>query len=141
AQGVPGALSNQPPGAATAPLTTPGQAEQAATAPQQPTSTQRETITNFEVDKVIRRSQGELGAIRRLSAAVVVNYKREVGADGAATYKPLTEPEIQQVNALVRQAMGFSPERGDTVNVVNAPFSADVLPGGEAAPSPWNTFV
>ncbi len=141
AQGVPGALSNQPPGAATAPLTAPGQAEQAAGAPPQPTSTQRETITNFEVDKVIRRSQGELGAIRRLSAAVVVNYKREAGADGTATYKPLTEPEIQQVNALVRQAMGFSPERGDTVNVVNAPFSADVLPGGEAAPSPWTTFV
>ena len=141
AQGVPGALSNQPPGAATAPLTAPGQAEQPAAAPPQPTSAQRETITNFEVDKVIRRSQGELGAIRRLSAAVVVNYKREAGADGTATYKPLTEPEIQQVNALVRQAMGFSPERGDTVNVVNAPFSADVLPGDEAAPSPWNTFV
>jgi len=141
AQGVPGALSNQPPGAAAAPLNAPGQAAQTAPAPAQPSSTQRESITNFEVDKVIRHSQGEVGALKRLSAAVVVNYKREVGADGAVTYKPLAEAEIQQINALVREAMGFSQQRGDTVNVVNAPFSADVLPGGEAAPSPWGTFV
>jgi len=141
AQGVPGALSNQPPGAATAPLNAPAQPNATAPAPAQPTSSQRETITNFEVDKVVRHSQAELGAIRRLSAAVVVNYKRQVAADGAVTYNPLTDPEIQQVNALVRQAMGFNQERGDTVNVVNAPFSAEVLPGGEAVPSPWDTFV
>ncbi|MCC7546572.1 MAG: flagellar M-ring protein FliF [Burkholderiales bacterium] len=143
AQGVPGALSNQPPGAATAPLTAPGQppAQAGAAPPPQPTSSQRETITNFEVDKVIRHSQGEVGALRRLAAAVVVNYKREIGADGAVSYKPLTDAEIQQINALVRQAMGFNQERGDTVNVVNAPFSAEVMPGGEAAPSPWGTFV
>jgi len=141
AQGVPGALSNQPPGAATAPLTAPGQPAPGAAAPPPPTSSQRETITNFEVDKVVRHSQGEVGALRRLSAAVVVNYKREVGADGAVSYKPLTDPELQQINALVRQAMGFSQERGDTVNVVNAPFSSEVLPGGEASPSPWGRFV
>ena len=141
AQGVPGALSNQPPGAATAPLNAPGQPNAATPAPPQPTSSQRETITNFEVDKVIRHSQGELGAIRRLSAAVVVNYKREVAADGTVSYTPLSDPELQQVNALVRQAMGFNQERGDTVNVVNAPFSAEVMPGGEASPSPWDTFV
>ena len=141
AQGVPGALSNQPPGAATAPLTAPGPGAQAALAAAQPTSTQRESITNFEVDKVIRHSQGEVGALKRLSAAVVVNYKREVAADGAVSYKPLTDAEIQQINALAREAIGFSQQRGDTVNVVNAPFSPDVLPGGEAAPSPWGAFV
>lgn len=142
AQGVPGALSNQPPGAATAPLTAPGQAgQQSTTAAPQPTSSQRETITNFEVDKVIRHSQGEIGALQRLAAAVVVNYKREVAADGAVGYKPLTAPELQQIDALVRQAMGFNQQRGDSVNVVNAPFSADATPGGESAPSPWGRFV
>lgn len=142
AQGVPGALSNQPPGAATAPLTAPGQAGQQSTAAApQPSSSQRETITNFEVDKIIRHSQGEVGALQRLSAAVVVNYKREVAADGAVGYKPLTEPELQQIDALVRQAMGFNQQRGDSVNVVNAPFSADATPAGEGAPSPWGRFV
>ncbi len=142
AQGVPGALSNQPPGAATAPLVAPGQtAQPGGAAPAQATSSQRETITNFEVDKVIRHSQGEVGALRRLSAAVVVNFKRDVGADGAVSYKPLTDPEIQQINALVRQAMGFNEARGDTVNVVNAPFSGEVLPDGEGVSSPWSTFV
>ncbi len=79
--GVPGALSNQPPGAATAPLTAPAaQAQrQAASQPPQPTNTHRENIVNYEVDKTIRHTKAEVGAVKRLSAAVVVNYRRAAG--------------------------------------------------------------
>jgi flagellar M-ring protein FliF len=141
--GVPGALSNQPPGAASAPLTTPAPApagSNQSTAPA-PTSTHRENILNYEVDKTIRHVREEAGTVKRLSAAVVVNYRRELDSAGKATYKPLSEDALKQINALAREAIGFSQDRGDTLNVVNAPFSGELVPQGEAAPSQWGSFA
>ena len=120
-QGVPGALSNTPPGAATAPLVTPQRGAQ----PGQPavppaTTSQREQTVNYEVDKTIRHTRGEIGAIRRLSVAVVVNYRRGSGEN--AKPEPLSEQELTKITDLAREAMGFSRERGDTLNVVNAAF-------------------
>jgi flagellar M-ring protein FliF len=144
ASGIPGALSNQPPGAASAPITAPASranAPGAQPAAQPPTSTHRENILNYEVDKTVRHVREEVGVVKRLSAAVVVNYRREVDAAGKPAYKALPEAELKQIDALVREAMGFSAQRGDTLNVVNAPFNADVLPQGEAAPSQWGRLV
>jgi flagellar M-ring protein FliF len=134
--GVPGALSNQPPGAATAPLTAPA-AQPQQQAPAQPTNTHRENIVNYEVDKTIRHTKGEVGAVKRLSAAVVVNYRRGTGSDGRPTYTPLGEQELAQITALAREAMGFSQERQDTLNIVNAPFSAEAAVAGVEAPNEW----
>ena len=139
--GVPGALSNQPPGAATAPITAPAKPAAGAAPAPTPTSTHKENILNYEVDKTVRHVREEVGAVKRLSAAVVVNYRREVDSAGKATYKPLSEDEFKQINALVREAIGFNQQRGDTLNVVNAPFSGEALPLGESAPSQWGTFV
>ncbi len=146
--GIPGALSNQPPGAASAPLTAPAPAAGAnataaanVSAPPLPTSSHRENTVNYEVDKTVRHVKGEIGSVKRLSAAVVVNYRRETGKDGKPAFKPLSEDELGKISALTREAMGFSKERGDTLNVVNAPFSEDVQPGGVGAPSPWNTLA
>jgi flagellar M-ring protein FliF len=139
--GIPGALSNQPPGAASAPLTAPAPASANAGTAAAPTSSHRENILNYEVDKTIRHVREEVGTVKRLSAAVVVNFQRDVDAAGKATYKPLSDDQIKQINALAREAMGFSQERGDTLNVVNAPFSGESLPQGEAAPSQWGTFA
>ncbi|MCW5625414.1 MAG: flagellar M-ring protein FliF [Burkholderiales bacterium] len=131
AQGVPGALSNQPPGAAAAPLVQPAPGAQvqppgAASAPPPPaTSSQKDQTVNYEVDKTIRHTKAEVGAIRRLSVAVVVNH-RTVIEDGKPVLKPLSDRELAQVTDLAREAMGFSKERGDTLNVVNAPFRAAV---------------
>ena len=149
--GVPGALSNQPPGSASAPLTTPapptqdqatqGQAAQRPAAPPQPPlNTHKENTVNYEVDKTIRHTKGEVGSVKRLSAAVVVNYRREVDKDGKTSYKPLSEAELAQINNLTREAMGFSKERGDTLDVVNAPFSGEAI-AGVAAPSPWSAWA
>lgn len=122
AQGVPGALSNQPPGAASAPLVTPQPGQAPGNQPPPPaTSSQKEQTVNFEVDKTIRHTKGEVGSIRRLSVAVVVNYRR-VGDGSKAKLEPLAEQEITQITDLAREAMGFSKDRGDTLNVVNAPF-------------------
>ena len=128
--GVPGALSNQPPGAATAPLTAPAPAAAGtATTSTSVTNSHKENTVNYELDKTIRHTKNEMGAIKRLSVAVVVNHRRNVDAEGKATLVPLTEAEMAQIGDLVREAVGYNKERGDTVNVVNAPFSV----GAEAA--------
>lgn len=121
AAGVPGALSNQPPGPATAPLNAPAGAAAGNTATTQTaTGSRREENTiNFEIDRTIRHTKESLGRIKRLSVAVVVNYRQQAGQAA----KPLAPEEMQQVTNLVREAMGFNQARGDTVNVVNAAFS------------------
>jgi len=139
--GVPGALSNQPPGAATAPLTAPTAKPPQPAASPPPTNTHRENIVNYEVDKTIRHTKGEVGTVKRLSAAVVVNYRRGPDSDGKPTYSALSEQELAQINTLAREAMGFSQERKDTLNVVNAPFSAEAVVAGVEAPDEWTVAV
>lgn len=141
AGGVPGALSNQPPGAAGAPIAggpavapadpaapAPGGAAAPAVAAAagggQQQSQQRESTVNFELDKTIRYTKEPVGSIRRVSAAVVVNFRRVDGKAGEPpSFKALTAKEIEQITNLSREAMGFSKVRGDTLNVVNAAFT------------------
>ena len=124
-QGVPGALSNQPPVPPTAPINgaaaalNPAQGAAAGS-----NSTRRDSVTNFEVDKNVRHTKVASGQIKRLTAAVVINHRVTRGADGAApSTAPLGEEELKNINALVREAMGFNPQRGDSLNVVNSAFS------------------
>ncbi|HEV2609780.1 MAG TPA: flagellar basal-body MS-ring/collar protein FliF, partial [Noviherbaspirillum sp.] len=129
ASGVPGALSNQPPAPATAPLTAPaaGAAGTPGTAPgAAPTAVQKDMTVNYEVDKTVRYVQQPMGGVKRLSVAVVVNYKKEVDKAGKVTMKPLSEAEKTQITDLVREAMGFNKDRGDSLNVVNSPFAQPV---------------
>jgi flagellar M-ring protein FliF len=127
--GVPGALSNQPPVPPTAPINGAAAPLNAnAAGANAGASTRREAVTNFEVDKNVRHTKQGAGQIRRLTAAVVVNHRLTPGADGAAaTATPLSEKEVQNITALVREAMGFSQQRGDSLNVVNAVFSQPEL--------------
>ncbi|MDC7699785.1 flagellar basal-body MS-ring/collar protein FliF [Vogesella indigofera] len=131
--GVPGALTNQPPSPASAPLTLPpGAAPGTATLSGLPMGTasgslSREITTNYEVDKTIQHTKSQKGAIKRLTAAVVVNYKMVPDNQGVLKATPLTEKEFGQINNLVKEAVGFNAERGDSVNVVNASF-ADAVP-------------
>ena len=141
AQGIPGALSNQPPVPATAPLTQPAVPGAGPTPPAgkplpgqldaagvqapiasvaQPISTRKDSTINYEVDKTIRHTKQSVGTIKRLSAAVVINHRK----DAKGVSKPLADPEMKQINELVKGAMGFNKERGDTVSVANAPFTA-----------------
>ncbi|POT59441.1 flagellar M-ring protein FliF [Citrobacter amalonaticus] len=141
--GVPGALSNQPAPANTAPIAIPPTNQQNAqngpNAQQQqqttssnnnnagPRSTQRNETSNYEVDRTIRHTKMNVGDVQRLSVAVVVNYKNL--PDGKPL--PLTADQMKQIEDLTREAMGFSDKRGDTLNVVNSPFSAADDTGGE----------
>ncbi len=122
--GIPGALSNQPPAPATAPITVaPGAAAQPAAGTAPPQNTHKESTVNYEVDKTIRYVQQPMGGVKRLSVAVVVNYKREANAEGKMVSRPLSEAEKTQITDLVKEAMGYNKDRGDTLNVVNSPFA------------------
>lgn len=128
AQGVPGALTNQPPGPATAPLTAPAGANagpNVGAAGQGATSSRKENTVNFELDKTIRHVKEAQGRIKRLSVAVVVNHRAAVKDKEGKAGKPmpLSAQEMAQINSLVKETMGFSEQRGDTVNVVNAAFT------------------
>ncbi|MDP1522532.1 flagellar basal-body MS-ring/collar protein FliF [Methylotenera sp.] len=126
ATGVPGALSNQPPANATAPLTTPeGANSSGAAADGAPVNNQKNIMTNYEVDKTVRYSQQGMGGIKRLNVAVVVNNMPVVDKAGKVTYRPLTEAEKTQINDLAMQAMGFNKERGDALAVVNSSFAGE----------------
>lgn len=129
--GVPGALSNQPPAPATAPLVANEPAEEGADPITTPVSSQKNVTTNYEVDKTVRYVQQPMGGIKRLSVAVVVNNITTRGADGKTVTRPLTDAEKTQINDLAKQAMGFNEERGDSLTVVNSSFAgveAEVLP-------------
>jgi flagellar M-ring protein FliF len=65
-----------------------------------------------------------MGNIRRLSAAVVLNHRKDVDKTGKPITKPIPDAEMKQINELVREAMGFTRERGDSLSVANAPFTA-----------------
>ena len=124
--GVPGATSNQPPASATAPINGAAVALTAgtggATGAGGAGSVKRESVTNYEVDKTVRVVRGGSGAIKRLSAAVVVNHMVTEDDKGKTVSKALTEQQIEQMTALVRESIGFNKDRGDSVNLMNAPF-------------------
>ncbi|MCE9883596.1 flagellar basal-body MS-ring/collar protein FliF [Obesumbacterium proteus] len=135
--GVPGALSNQPPTPATAPLTQPagtatppagnqpaagaGNTPAATNAPATtiPFNSNKDATTNYELDRTLTHIKRSTGSIERLSVAVVINHLQD--KDGALV--PLTKDQMAQVNALVKEAIGYSEARGDTLNIVNSAFS------------------
>lgn len=126
--GVPGAVTNQPPGPAAAPINGAPQALAAAgAAAGNNMASKRESVINYEVDKTIRVVRGSTGMVKRISAAVVINHQTTTDAKGKASTVPLTPEQIEKMTALVRETIGFSQERGDSVNLMNAPFALDTV--------------
>jgi len=122
--GVPGALTNQPPAPGVAQIDgKSAQGAQVATNSTAPSSTRKDETIAYEVDKRIEHTRAQIGGVRRMTAAVVVNYRRSTDDKGKVSTAALSEKEMGEINALVREAMGYSKERGDSVNVVNAAFN------------------
>lgn len=120
--GIPGALSNQPPANATAPQ----QANQQAgvTTQQGSNRTSRRSTKNYELDKTISHTRNRAGAIKRLSIAVVLNNKTTTPGKGNEVKElPYTQQELDRMTTLVRETVGFNVLRGDSVNVINVPFT------------------
>jgi flagellar M-ring protein FliF len=125
ATGIPGAASNQPQQPATAPITGAAGALQTAQTGAGGSSTRREAVTNYEVDKTVRVTRNATGSVKRLNAAVVVNHKSNTDAKGKTTVTPLSKDELEKLESLVKESVGYKADRGDSVKVINAPFKVE----------------
>jgi flagellar M-ring protein FliF len=138
AAGVPGALTNQPPGVKNGAnqKNSNGNGDSQAGG-----DVVRRVTRNYELDKTISHTNYQTGLIRKLSIAVVADDHQKVDDNGNVEHTPLTEAELARITSVVKEAVGFNAERGDSVNVVNASFAQ--LPALEAPPEtpfyqkPW----
>ncbi len=121
--GIPGALTNRPPEPAAAPIEANKEGEKAP--PAAPSERKKESTINYEVDKTVQHTQQSTGNVKRLTAAVVVNYRKKTDENGEITYEPLTADELKEINGLVREAMGYNEKRGDSLTVTNSQFTAE----------------
>ena len=119
--GVPGAAANQPPAASSAPINGPAQTVTSGGGAST-SGTKKESTTNYEVDKTIKMVKGGTTLVKRVSAAVVVNHHSVTDAKGKVITTALTDVQIEKMTGLVRETIGFSKERGDSVNLMNTPF-------------------
>ncbi|MCX4028891.1 flagellar M-ring protein FliF [Endozoicomonas sp. SM1973] len=120
--GVPGALSNQPPGEVTVPeQVEAGEGGQAAAA--KPSDVRVQATRNFELDKTISHTRFQQGRLKRLTVAVVVNDLVTVTPDTNEVVRtPWDNNELARFTQLVKDAVGFDVSRGDSVNVINSAF-------------------
>jgi flagellar M-ring protein FliF len=131
-QGIPGALSNQPP------ETAPQAAGAAAAAPStDPQSVSRTATRNFELDKTVSHTRNATGLVQRLSIGVLIDNKPPATGRGAAV--PLAETEIASLTELVKKAVGFDEMRGDTISLLNSAFQPAAVEAPAAAPGFWET--
>lgn len=152
--GVPGALTNEPPGVAQAPEQTGAAGEGAAgdtvaETASTPLNRRNQTTRNYELDRTISHTKPAVGDVRRLSVAVVVRNpapppavapKRGARAaeEEEAPPKPeFTEAELERMTNLVKEAIGFDPARGDSVSVTPADFLAPPAPEPLPEPPIW----
>ncbi|HEY4968862.1 MAG TPA: flagellar basal-body MS-ring/collar protein FliF, partial [Steroidobacteraceae bacterium] len=132
AEGIPGALSNQPPGTSGAPAipgaATPGNpapgAAQSTAAGSGPSSTAQRSTRNFEVDRTLSYVKQPVGVLKRLSVGVVLDDWQKTDADGKVTTAPMSDTDIKRFTQLVRESIGLKEDRGDQLNVLNQAFKS-----------------
>jgi flagellar M-ring protein FliF len=152
AEGIPGALSNQPPGTSGAPVipgaATPGNpaappnaAGAAGAASSGPSSSAQRSTRNFEVDRTLSYVKQPVGTLKRLNVGVVLDDWQKVDADGKVTTAPMSDTDIKRFTQLVKESIGLKADRGDQINVMNQAFKSDaVLPPVDGLPlwqQPW----
>ncbi|SEQ18357.1 flagellar M-ring protein FliF [Ectothiorhodospira magna] len=137
--GIPGALTNQPPAGGA--LDAEGEGVLGPDGDTLPGSSSRRMTRNFEVDRTISHVREAPGTVRRLSVAVVLDFRDQTNEEGELIRAPIPEEELQRIERLVREAVGFDARRGDSVNVMNAPFrmvaETDVFPEPAIWQEPW----
>ncbi|MEQ6341976.1 MAG: flagellar M-ring protein FliF [Gammaproteobacteria bacterium] len=146
--GVPGALTNQPPSGGTVSTPSPAAPNAKGALPaanttgtaQMPLNSTKRATRNFELDKVISHTQMPSGSVRKLSVAVVVDDHQKANKKGEVVRTALKPEEIARITSLVKEAVGFSTQRGDTLNVINAPFTVAAetpMPEPKLLEQPW----
>ncbi len=134
--GIPGALTNQPPGGSVAPEKATGEG---TAQNKEPETSKRRSTRNYELDKTVTHTRLATGNVQRVSVAVIVDYKQTNSETGLAS-TPRTQEELDIITALVKKAVGFNVQRGDSVTVSNAAFTVaplETLPELEFWETPW----
>jgi flagellar M-ring protein FliF len=145
AEGIPGALSNQPPGTSGAPTipgaATPGNpaAAGAAAAASGPSSSAQRSTRNFEVDRTLSYVKQPVGVLKRLNVGVVLDDWQKVDADGKATSTPMSDTDIKRFSELVRESIGLKEDRGDQLNLINQAFKSSAPIGPVDGLPLWET--
>ncbi|SHM57662.1 flagellar M-ring protein FliF [Morganella morganii] len=128
--GVPGALSNQPVSAPSAPVETAKadtkdnkNASPADNKSNSNINSQSDETTNYEVDRKISHTQRQIGVVDRLSVAVIINWLPQKKEDGTEEMQPLPPEMIKEIESLTREAMGYSTDRGDSLSITNSRFT------------------
>tara|TARA_R110002074_G_scaffold402348_1_gene608404 strand:- start:43555 stop:45228 length:1674 start_codon:yes stop_codon:yes gene_type:complete len=126
-QGVPGALSNQPPAAGVAPEVAEAApevalAEAAANAASGAMNVNKREVKNYELDKKISHTQLSTGRLKRITVAVVIDNKQGTSTEGVVTSEAYTVDNLAKFTNLVKEAIGFNELRGDSVTVTNLAF-------------------
>ncbi|GFZ86256.1 flagellar basal-body MS-ring/collar protein FliF [Dyella caseinilytica] len=128
---IAGALSNQPPNNVAQPTAakpnagtppTPNTAATANATKSTPADTSSSSTRNYELGRTISHVSDPAGRLARLTVAVVVDNK--AAPDGKGKSVPLTAQELQHLTDLTKNAVGFDTQRGDSVSVINLPFSS-----------------
>ena len=117
ASGVPGALSNQPPVGGSIKGKKGKKGVQTGT-----TNNSSRAVRNYEIDRTISHSRQSPVELKRLSVAVVINYRTIVDKKGNIERKPIEEEEMKRLTNLIKETVGLNEARGDTINIVNTPF-------------------
>src|SRR5271157_1041407 len=147
-EGIPGALSNQPPGTSGAPViagATPTPGTPAAPAGAQsaassgPSSSAERSTRNYEVDRTLSYVKQPVGILKRLSVGVVLDDWQKLGADGKLTTSPMSDTDVKRFTQLVRESIGLKEDRGDQLNVLNQAFKAEGPIGPVEGPPLWET--
>ena len=144
-EGIPGALSNEPPGTAGAPALagaaapaapgTPAAAQSAAASG--PSSNSQRSTRNFEVDRTLSYVKEPVGVLKHLNVGVVLDNWQKVDATGKVTTTPMSDADIKRFSQLVRESIGIKDDRGDQLNVLNQAFKNSAPLGPIDGPPLW----
>lgn len=139
--GIPGALTNQPPAGGTVdPITNAGASDASASA-DLPTSSTKRSTRNYELDRTISHIRLPSGSVRRLSVAVIVDDKQTTNEKGEVLRQQRTEEETSRLTSLIKEAVGFNLQRGDSVSVLNTSFTTpppiEPMPAPSLLDQPW----
>jgi flagellar M-ring protein FliF len=144
-EGIPGALSNEPPGTAGAPALAGAAAPGAAGAAQStaaaggPSSSSQRATRNFEVDRTLSYVKQPVGVLKRLNVGVVLDNWQKVDAEGKVTTTAMSDADIKRFSQLVRESIGLKDDRGDQLNVLNQAFKNNAPLGPVEGPPLWET--
>ena len=129
AVGIPGAISNEPPQEATVNQeeNQAGLASNNASKDEEKFETKSSTeLKNYENSKTFETVKNPTNVITRIDAALLIRDKKVIDPETEeVSYEPVAAEVIQELENLVKSALGIKPERGDTLTITSQPFVDD----------------